>query len=152
VVAKYNTYKIEIIDSLYHCIEVNGQGTSHFIAPDTKSGIQKLYVVKDGKDICYVGITSQPMSSRLRGGFKDDGHYGYHGYKWKHLKEVELLTWTFPRSQSEDVEAVEAELVYFIREKTGKWPQYQMEIHFHHGASEKQRQIAESILSQCQNQ
>ncbi len=41
MVAKYNTYKIEIIDSLYYCIEVNGQGISHFIAPDTKSGIQK---------------------------------------------------------------------------------------------------------------
>ncbi len=34
------------------------------MAPATKSGIQKLYVVKDGNDICYVGITSQPMSSR----------------------------------------------------------------------------------------
>ena len=66
MVARCNTYKIEIIDSLYHCIEVNGQETSHFIAPDTKSGIQKLYVVKDGKDICYVGITSQPTPQDTR--------------------------------------------------------------------------------------
>ncbi len=149
MVAKYNRYKIEIIDSFYHCIEVNGRVTSHFIAPDTKSGIQKLYVVKDGKDICYVGVTSQPMSSRLRGGFKDDGHYGYHGYKWKdQLKGAELLVWHFPDQTSAHVEAIEAELVYYIRKKTGKWPKYQMEIHFH-GASEEERQTAMSILDQC---
>ena len=65
--------------------------------------------------------------------------------------QAELLIWSFPDATQEHVEAIEAELVYFIREKTSKWPKYQMEIHFH-GASEKQRQIAKSILSQCLNQ
>lgn len=88
-------------------MEVNGEQITHFIAPDTKSGIQKLYVIKDGKDICYAGITSQSMSSRLRMGFIDDGHYGYHGYKWKDkLKQAELLVWTFPNKDPEYLEAV----------------------------------------------
>jgi len=152
VVNKFNRYKIQILDSACRCIEVNGQQITHFVAPDTKSGIQKLYVVRDSKDICYVGITSQPMSSRLRIGFIDDGHYGYHGYKWKDkLKQAELLVWTFPDIAKDSIEAIEAELVYFIREKTDKWPKYQMEIHFHE-ASEAERQVAESILSQCLNQ
>jgi len=45
------------------------------------------------------------------------------------------------------MEAIEAELVYFIREKTGNWPKYQMEIHFHR-ASEEEKQIAMSIRGQ----
>jgi hypothetical protein len=48
----------------------------------------------------------------------------------------------------EQLEAVEAELVYFIREKTGKWPKYQMEIHFHE-ASAIVRRVARKILKTC---
>lgn len=149
MVNTFNRYEIEIADSACRCIEVNGRKTKHFVAPDTKPGIQKLYVVKDGKDICYVGITSQPIGSRLRIGFIDSGHYGYHGYKWKDkLERAELLIWTFPDLTRECVEAIEAELVYYIREKTDSWPKYQMEIHFHE-ASEEERQVAKSILEVC---
>ena len=147
---KFNRYKIRIIDSACHCIEVNGQQTTHFIAPDTKPGIQKLYVVKDGKDICYVGITSQTMSSRLRTGFIDEGHYGYHGYKWKDkLKRAELLVWAFPNREKDSVEAIEGEIVYLIRNWTGRWPKYQMEIHFHPDASNKEKGIAETLANTC---
>lgn len=146
MINKFNRYRIRIIDSACRCIEVNGQQITHFVAPDTESGIQKLYVVEDGKQICYVGITSQPMSSRLRIGFIDDGHYGYHGYKWKDkLKHAELLVWAFPDRAKGSVEAIEAELVYYIREKTGSWPKYQMEIHFHK-ASKSEMHVARSIL------
>jgi hypothetical protein len=149
VVNKFNRYKIQIVDSACRCTEVNGNQTTHFITPDTISGIQKLYVVKDSKDICYVGITSQPISSRLRIGFIDNGHYGYHGYKWKDkLKQAELLVWSFPNKEQGFVEGIEGELVYLIRNQTGKWPKYQMEIHFHQ-ASESQIQMAESILDEC---
>ena len=146
---EFNRYRIQVIDSACRCLEVNGQHTRHFVAPDTQSGVQKLYVVKDGKDICYVGVTSQPMSSRLRTGFIDDGHYGYHGYKWKdRLSQAELLVWTIPNMARDHVEAIEAEVVYYIRKRTGNWPKYQMEIHFHQ-ASEEQRQMARRILHQC---
>ena len=147
---KFNRYKIQIADSSCRCIEVNGQQITHFVAPDTKSGIQKLYVVRDSKDICYVGITSQPMSSRLRTGFIDDGHYGYHGYKWKDkLKQAELLVWTFPDIAKDSIEAIEGELVYLIRNRTGKWPKYQMEIHFHPDVSDKEKRIAEILANIC---
>ncbi len=148
-IADFNRYKLEVSPSYYQCIEVNGNKISHFIAPDTNAGIPKLYTVKNGREIFYVGITSQSISSRLRYGFKAAGEKGYYGYKWKDkIKKAELLIWCFPESTIGHVEAIEAELVYFIREKAGKWPKYQMEIHFH-GASEEERQIAKSILSRC---
>jgi len=110
--------------------------------------LPKLYVVKQANEVYYVGITRQDIRIRLRIGFSAKGEHGYHGYKWKELGEADLLVWSFPDMQSEDVEAIEAELVYFIREKFGKWPKYQMEIHFHHGATEAQMQIARSILAE----
>ena len=150
MINKFNRYKIQIVESSCRCIEVNGQQITHFVAPDTKSGIQKLYVVKDSRDICYVGITSQPMSSRLRIGFIDEGHYGYHGYKWKDkIKQAELLVWTFSHRTKDSVEAIEGELVYLIRNRTGRWPKYQMEIHFHPDASDKEKQIAETLVNIC---
>ncbi len=145
-VNSYNKYRIQIVDSKFKCIEANGEQGQGFLYPDVSDKLPKLYVVKHDKDIYYVGITRQDIRKRLRYGFSAKGEHGYSGYKWKHLKEVELLIWTFPHSQSEDVEAIEAELVYLIREKAGKWPQYQMEIHFHHGASESELQAARSIL------
>ena len=148
----YNRYKLAVFPSHYQCTEVNGEKLNHFIAPDTNAGISKLYMVINGSEIFYVGITSQSISSRLRYGFKAAGEKGYYGYKWKDkITEAELLIWSFPNRTQKHVEAIEAELVYFIREKTGKWPKYQMEIHFH-GASEEEKQIAKSILSQCLNQ
>jgi len=147
-VDSYNKYRIQIVDSKFKCIEANGEQDQGFLSPDVSDNLPKLYVVKHDKDIYYVGITRQDIRKRLRQGFSAQGEHGYHGYKWKNQNTAYLLIWSFPDSTQEHVEAIEAELVYFIREKTGKWPKYQMEIHFH-GASESERQIAESILSQC---
>ena len=143
-----NKYKIRISESKFKCIEANGDRGKGFEYPDVLDKLPKLYVVKHDREIYYVGITSQDIRKRLRYGFSAKGEHGYHGYKWKTLDVVELLIWSFPNSDTAYVEAIEAELVYFVREKTGKWPKYQMEIHFH-GASEKERQVAISILREC---
>ena len=145
----YNRYQMKLSKSDYKCLTVNGETISHFIAPDTKTGTQKLYVLKNDNEIFYVGITSGPMSSRLRSGFRARGEHGYHGYKWiGKITRADLLIWCFSDKKQSFTEAVEAELVYLIRNYTGKWPKYQMEIHFH-GASKSEMQIAESILSIC---
>lgn len=100
-------------------------------------------------EVYYVGITSQSISSRLRYGFNANGENGYQGYKWKgKVSQAVLLIWNFPGMNKDHVEAIEAELVYFIREKTGQWPRYQMEIHFHQ-ASDEERSIARLILLDC---
>lgn len=144
----YNKYRLQIVDSKFRCIEANREHGRGFLYPDISDNLPKLYVVKHDKDIYYVGITRQDIRKRLRYGFSAKGEHGYYGYKWKVRDSVDLLIWCFPDSTTEHVEAIEAELVYFIRGKTGKWPKYQMEIHFH-GASEIERQIAEAILSRC---
>jgi len=143
-----NKYRIKISDSKFKCIDANGERGQGFLYPDVSDNLPKLYVVKHGKEICYVGITRQDIRKRLRYGLSATGKHGYHGYKWKDQDTAELLIWSFPGSTQEYVEAIEAELVYFIRKKTGKWPKYQMEIHFH-GASESERQVARAILDQC---
>lgn len=142
----HNKYVIQIAGSKFQCIEANSECGKGFTSPDILDVLPKLYVVKRDRVIYYVGITTQDIRKRLRYGFSARGKHGYHGYKWKNLNAVELLVWCFPSRTKEQVEAVEAELVYFIREKTGKWPKYQMEIHFH-GASEAEKQIARSIAS-----
>lgn len=146
-----NKYKIEIAESKFRCIEANGDIGKGFDYPDVSDNLPKLYVVKRGKEIYYVGITRQDIRKRLRQGFSAQGEHGYHGYKWRHLPEVELLIWTFPGGKIEDAEAIEGEVVYFIRDRTGKWPKYQMEIHFHPRASEGERQVARSILNEVLN-
>jgi hypothetical protein len=144
---RYNRYRLNISSNDYVCVEANGERASQFIAPDTQDRIPKLYVVKDRDEICYVGFTSQGIGKRLRYGFKATGKNGYYGYKWKDkLKQAEIFIWCFPDTKAEHVESIEGELVYFIRKETGKWPKYQMEIHFHPGASDSQVQAAKSIL------
>lgn len=146
----YNKYRIKISDSKFKCIEANGEKGSGFVYPDISDKLSKLYIIKRSEEIYYVGITTQNIRERLRQGFSAQGEHGYHGYKWKNEDEVEVLVWCFPDSSPKHVEAIEAELVYFIREKTGNWPKYQMEIHFHR-ASESEKQVARSILGQVLN-
>lgn len=141
-------YQIKIADSGVKCIAVNGKSAQHFSRPVTLNKLPKLYVVKNVRDIYYVGITTQSITSRLQSGFSAQGEQGYHGYKWKTLDSAELLIWCFPDSTAEQMEAIEGELAYYVRKTTKNWPLFQMEIHFHK-ATEEERRIARSILDQC---
>ena len=97
--------------------------------------LPKLYIVSVDAVPVYVGITRQPMATRLRYGFKATGQNGYHGYAWRHqIKEANLYIWCHenaPVKRAElDMETVEAEIVFLARQ-AGQWPAYQTEIHFH---------------------
>ena len=145
-----NHYVIRVTDDNCRCVSVNGRPVSHFIDPDTKRGVQKLYVLKSGAEMYYVGITSQPMSSRLWIGYQVNSRTGYHGYKWRsQITQAELLVWCFTGNDRDAVESVEGELVYLIRNQTGRWPRYQMEIHFHPDATDEEKHIAELIYNDC---
>ena len=73
---KTNNYKIQIVDSCVKCISMNGNPTPTFISPDTTAKLAKLYVVKNGREIYYVGMTRQSISNRLRYGFNAKGENG----------------------------------------------------------------------------
>lgn len=123
-------------------------GTKHFISPVTKKG-KKIYLVGKNELVHYVGITKQPIGSRIRYGVKPNHKTGYHGYNW--LKENGhhcLIIWTF--KDDTDTEAIEAEIVYFFRQQYDHWPRYQTEIHFH-PTSKSERSLAKTILKESQN-
>jgi hypothetical protein len=96
----------------------------------------KLYVVTRQKKIHYVGVTNQPMSARIKFGLKAEGEEGYHGYKWKSIRDrLRLLVWSFATESGKpflrELETVEAELAFLVRKVTGRWPLSQIEIHFY---------------------
>ncbi len=64
------------------------------IKPITEK-INKLYVLRNQNEYLYVGITKQSLRERLRSGFNAKGENGYHGYKWKNLKQFKLFVWAF---------------------------------------------------------
>ena len=107
-IAGLNHYEIKVSKTHYNCISVNGKPTDHFITPDTKAKRQKLYVLKNSKEIYYVGVTSLSMSSRLRSGYRAEGEHGYYGYKWiGKISRAELLIWCFTESRWFRAEAIE---------------------------------------------
>ena len=107
-----------------------------FYAPLTVRGIAKLYTISSDNSLIYVGISQQPLSSRLGYGFRANGKSGYYGYKWKSLESnLKLSVWTAKsngvHSSLRLLEMVEAEVAYLCRERTGQWPTHQHEIHFY---------------------
>lgn len=50
--------------------------------PVTKPRVPKIYILKQGNEIVYIGYTSQSITNRFRQGIKASGAKGYHGYKW----------------------------------------------------------------------
>ena len=107
------------------------QGKPNFVCPATLKRHPKLYVVSRKGALLYVGATTQPMSTRLRGGLTADGAHGYHGYSWGRKDgSVTMDIWYLDSSTPEDLEAIEAEVVYLYRHESSQWPQEQTEIHF----------------------
>jgi hypothetical protein len=86
------------------------------------------------------------MQDRFRDGWNAKGKSGYHGYRWRHdVEEANVDIWTIQNAEENDVETIEAEIVYLIR-RNGQWPSGQTEIHFH-TSTEKHREIAQRIYS-----
>ncbi|MDE2249986.1 MAG: hypothetical protein KGL25_01080 [Gammaproteobacteria bacterium] len=93
------------------------------------------------------------MSSRINMGLKAKGKGGYHGYKWKHIREpMTLYVWSFVeghgKSLLRDLETIEAEIAFRVRRDTGRWPLSQTEIHFY-DASPAHKKAVEVIYGQC---
>ncbi len=131
---------------------------SNFQSPVTLNQTPKIYILKFEDEIVYVGYASQPIGTRLSQGIKAKGLNGYHGYKWKQVNQLELLVYVFDKklegSKHRDDkpytllgEAIEAELVYKVREETGRWPEFQNEIHFNNEELGKAKIIAADMFA-----
>ncbi|MCR9099841.1 MAG: hypothetical protein NXI25_07805 [bacterium] len=127
-----------------------------------------VYVVRITDEFLYVGEAIGALKKRLQNGFnayryyqrEKKGRRGYKGYKWIELFETEphrpftvdafIFSGEYsPDEKRADIEAIEGELVYLIRNQTGKWPIYQNEIHFNN--KEGAEDAAKAILSAIQN-
>ena len=145
----YHKYRVNLTNRQIASVVMNGKTIRGFLHPDNQSQLPKLYVVKSGSEITYIGKTTQNKRTRLRYGLKAQGETGYYGYMWKDLTEVEILIWCFPNKSEAYLETIEGELVYLFRKNTGKWPKYQMEIHFHNAVTDE-LEIAQSIYEEIQ--
>lgn len=133
------SYGVLLANGRVSHVELEGGGPNHFVHPATARKLPKIYAVTRGKDVIYVGYTTQPTATRLRQGLVASGEHGYYGYAWKDWGQVGLTVWFFPGEPAERIEAIEAELVYLIRHRTGQWPEAQTEIHFHRVSADDKR-------------
>ncbi len=143
-------YWITLLDGGSYRLSTDS-GICKFSRPATRRGLAKLYTLSKAGSLIYVGIAQKPMSSRLNYGLKAKGKTGYHGYKWKHLKQrLKLSIWTIKKDDSSDplqeLETVEAEVAFLCRQQSGQWPKYQHEIHFH-PSKKSHRRAAERIYN-----
>lgn len=158
------TYQLQLVD--------NENATCNIrILPNTGIALlkerRKLYIISNGAEILYVGEANTSIKVRFQRGSVAYNYYtknevargGYKGYKWLNKidnpkRELNFLAVIFDESLDKNrtfVEAVEGELVYLIRQKTGKWPLFQNEIHFSNcdGALEVALEVLEKVLTGC---
>jgi hypothetical protein len=129
------TYAIEMPEEGPYRLFNEGKACK-FSEPASTGKHPKLYTLSVEGKLIYVGIASQPMSSRLSFGFRASGKGGYHGYKWKLLRHrIVLCVWTAEHEgksvELRELETVEAEVAFLCRQQSGQWPAYQHEIHFY---------------------
>lgn len=129
------TYHLELFDDGPYRLFSDG-AVCKFSKPASTKKHPKLYTLSAAGKLLYVGVASQPMSSRLSFGFRAKGKGGYHGYKWKKLRhKLNLSIWTAELEGNittlRDLETVEAEVAFLCRQQSGQWPEFQHEIHFY---------------------
>jgi hypothetical protein len=129
-------------------------GRPHFVAP-AAGRAPKIYVVSRKGEVLYVGKTCQRIASRFYGAFAAKGETGYYGYQWRGSKEpmdldIWILSFDGDANVDRELETIEAEVIFCIREQSGQWPLFQNEIHFHPSSNEH-REIASRIFRAVSN-
>jgi hypothetical protein len=140
-------------------IEKEGACIKNFDKEVCQGRRPKIYIVRKGTAILYVGYADQHIGSRLRYGLNPKHQKGYRGYGWKGEEDVELFIWVFEpfktaiKKGDPDydkykrlVECIEAEIVFRIKSTTGKWPLHQQEIHFGNEHEEVVEVVASDII------
>lgn len=130
---------------------VLGEGAIYVLVDQIHNPGEFVYVGSSTRDKHYPLVTIQSGMNRK------------YNYKWVASSYTELEAHFFTygnitnypivqsymagKSKEEQImafiEAIEAEIVYAIRSKTGRWPRYQNEIHFHYPLSQDPKIIAE---------
>lgn len=139
------TFQLTLKNNWYTVVGPNGK--NHFTKPATQR-IPKIYAMWAGSNLAYVGKSIQPIATRLRQGLRPDERTGYHGYKAEDGEYLLDIWWQEGLTEKE-LESIEAEVAFLCRLKSGQWPEYQNEIHFHQ-TTKKQRKVAEMIANRLE--
>jgi len=151
-VKNYTALELEIRDKkIVKIFNLNSNKIQKTFTKPLTEKRYKLYVIKKNKKILYIGITRQSLRSRFRLGFSADGGNGYHGYKWRDIKKVKVLVWILNNYNENQLENIEAELVYLVRNNTNDWPYFQNEIHFNNNFA-KGKKVAKEIFELISNE
>ncbi|MBY3343450.1 hypothetical protein [Rhizobium laguerreae] len=136
-------YKLVKAEVGFRITNLDGTNRLSQIATST---MPKIYIVSLGEWPVYVGATKQRLRTRI--GMKPAEGSGYYGYTFQDDGTGLMLhVWAHADAEDRnhlDVETVEAELVFLIRQ-AGQWPLFQTEIHFHPSA-EIHRNVAQQIF------
>ncbi|WP_273444716.1 hypothetical protein [Neolewinella agarilytica] len=126
-----------------------GGVTCNFSAPVTSQGLTKIYVLTSpAGEFVYVGHTIRSIGQiSLRSNTP-------YNYKWLTVGSWEKLHLHVFLLEIDSAvtdtklygEAIEAEVVWLIRSKTGYWPLGQNEIHFNNNFSTKSKEEARVIF------
>jgi len=133
-------------------LRVTKDGVDSFVGPATQS-CPKIYTVIENNKILYVGMTCQPVRKRLYAAINANGNHGYYGYKFKHLDKLIIDIWIICDSNAfgnsslnkTELETIEAEVAFLVRNIDGNWPRNQNEIHFHESGN-YHRKLAKLIF------
>ena len=154
----FETYQLKIADNDNLSCSIKLEPNSGLALIKEK---RKLYIVYHEKEILYVGEAHTSIKTRFQRGCNAYNYYkknndvargGYKGYKWLNkdnnpLRNLTVSVVIFPEeydNNREIIEAIEGELVYLIRNKTGNWPTFQNEIHFSN--CDEAKKVAEDIM------
>ena len=128
---------------------VIGPGGVRRFTPPATQHCPKLYIVSRRGVPGYVGVTRQSIAARIRFGLQATGQGGYHGYRWRNQSGLDFDIWCLLGVSSDraaaELECVEAEVVFLVRQKFKQWPKFQTEIHFH-PSKQFHRDVADRIL------
>jgi hypothetical protein len=159
----FETYQLEINDTQNNkcSISLNPKDNSKIEALEKKG--RKIYIVCDGETVLYIGEANTSIKTRFQRSSTSYNYFkanniargGYKGYKWldpenNPSRRLTLHVVVFNNDYDEkrkEIEAIEGELVYEVRSRTGNWPTWQNEIHFSNvdGASQKAKTIIDAF-------
>ncbi len=124
---------------------------------------RKIYIVHTEDIILYIGEANSTIKARFQRACNSFNTYartgkargGYKGYKWlnpeynpnQNLKVIVVIFDENYDTNRTEIEAIEGELVFLIREEFGYWPTCQNEIHFSNSVSANK--FAKTVFNQA---
>jgi hypothetical protein len=139
-------------------IDIENNSCKMALSPNTGDALlkerRKIYIINCENECLYIGEANTSIKTRFQRSCTSFNYFiknkktrnGYKGYKWLNKENNQTRNLTVIVAIFNDeydakrdlIEAIEGELVYLIRQKTGFWPKFQNEIHFsnYEGANE----------------